>query len=116
MAEFFKRMPLSVSTNGEPVHITATTSGGANLVHTATATGYEIVWLWANNQHTASVVLNLEWTTSGATGLIKRSIPQNTALQNPLVPGFYLRGSATIKAFAAVTAVINIFGFTLRYE
>jgi len=50
------------------VLISGTTSGGANTVHTAsaTATDYDEVWLYAQNTDTTARKLTVEWGGTGA--------------------------------------------------
>lgn len=114
--EQLTRMPLSGSTNGEPVHITATTTGAAHTVHTAPAKGYDLVYIYAGNIHSDAVVVSIEWTTSGVTGRMDISVFEDAALDDPIINGLYLRNSATVKAFAGTTAVINLVGRVERYE
>ena len=117
--EQMTEMPLSESTNGEAIHITATSSNpGNNLVHTAPAQGYDLIWIYAGNKSAGTIVTTIEWTTAGITGAVAFSVLSNPAWQMtiPLVGGLLLRNSATIEAFAATTAVINLFGHVERYS
>lgn len=112
MATAVKRK-LSGSTDGKGVSITATGTPGT-LVHTAsasTAAGtYDEVWLYAQNNHTASVVLTVEWGSHDAVDNIIVTIPAKSGLV-PVVPGFILQNSMDVNVFAATTAVIMIHGF-----
>ena len=115
--EQFIRMPLSESTNGEGLHQTDTSAPG-QLVHTAPTQGYDLVWIYAGNVHTASLLVVVEWTGFGAsTDAILTSVPKTIGqLQIPIVNGLLLRGGAEVRINPTVTAVINIFGYVERYE
>jgi len=108
----YKRQ-LSGSTYGSGIEVVATESPG-DLIHTAiasTAVGtVHEVWLWAQNRHTADVPLTLEFSSATANQRIVVTIPSKGGLC-PVVPGFILQNSLTVKAFAATTAAITIFGF-----
>jgi hypothetical protein len=112
MATAVKRK-LSGSTDGKGVSITATSTPGT-LVHTAvtgTVAGtYDEIWLYAQNNHTASVVLTIEWGSHDATDNIIVTIPAKSGLV-PVMPGFILQNAMDVNAFAATTAVIMLHGF-----
>ena len=107
--------PLSGQSSWAPVHITGTNTSGAHTVHTAPNRGFDRVWVWANCTHTAAVLLSLEWTGAGVTKQLDFSITNDTR-DDPVVDGWLLGGGATLKAFAATTAVINLVGYRLRYD
>lgn len=85
-----------------------------DTIHTAiawtTAWTYDEVWLWATNNHTATVNLTLEMGSATATDNIQMSIPSKTGLYL-VVPWFVLQNEKVIKAFASVTNVVQIYGF-----
>ena len=112
MATAVKRK-LSGSTDGKGIELTQTGTAG-NTVHTAvagtTAGTYDEVWLWAQNNHTVAVVLTIEWGDPDHAALIIVTIPAKSGLV-PVVPGFILQNGMVVKAFAATTAVITLFGF-----
>lgn len=117
MAQLFTTQPLSGATNGQAVHITATTSGAAQTVHTAPAAskGYDRIWIWANNCDGSARVLSIEWTTTGAAGQLDMLIPTQAVPGDPIIDGLLLRNAQTVKAFAALAAVINLVGYVERY-
>lgn len=117
MPELVTHVPLGGSTNGEPIHITATTSGGAQTIHTAPAQGFDLVEVYANNQHSGAVVITFELGTgSGAAKNITVSLDADKESQEPVLRDLYMRNSLTLKAYAATTAVINLMGFAQRYD
>lgn len=117
-------IPLSGSTQGEPIKVTATSTPGVPTIHTTgvSATVVDRLYLWANNTQAAAtastVLLTLEWGAATAPDFnIQIPIPGQAGLVQ-LVDGLPLQGNGsvalTVKAFAATTAVINITGYVLR--
>jgi hypothetical protein len=115
----FSKIVLTGSTDGRGVLISGTTSGGANTVHTAsaTATDYDEVWLYAMNTDTTARKLTVEWGSNSSPGdLIEITIPAESGL-TLVSPGLVLKGNAsalTVKAFAATTDVVTIHGYVNR--
>ena len=112
MASALKRL-LSGSADGKAIKVGATATPGT-AIHTAIAGQmpgtYDEVWLWAQNNHTANVVLTLEFGSADGEDNIIITIPFKAGLI-PIVPGLPLQNAATVKAFAAVADVISIQGF-----
>ena len=104
---------LSGSTDGYGIELTQTSTAG-NTIHQAvagtTAGTYDEVWLWAQNNHTADVVLTIEYGDADHAQNIIVTVPFKSGLV-PVVPGLVLQNALYVKAFAATTAVITIFGF-----
>jgi hypothetical protein len=118
MALAIVQRPLSASTNGLPIQLSATAGDGTTL-HTMVS-GSNIVdrvFMWATNSSTTTIEVNLEWGAS--TARLAENIPPKT-MTYPLVTGVPLWGrsasiSATvIKGYASTSAVINIFGYVNR--
>lgn len=111
----FTKTILSGSTDGKGIKIAATATAGT-LIHTGSSTAADLheVWIWAENNHTADVVLTIEWGDATAPdGNIIKTIPTKAGLYL-MIPGLVLKGNATpltVKAFAATTNVICITGF-----
>lgn len=112
MATAKKRL-LSGSSDGKPIKVVATATAGT-AVHTAvsgtTPGTYDEVWLWAQNNHTANVVLTIEFGSADGEDNIIVTIPFKSGLV-PIVPGLPLQNGMTVKAFAATADVISILGF-----
>lgn len=112
MATAKKRL-LSGCVDGKPIKVVATATAGTT-VHTAvagtTAGTVDEVWLWAQNNHTANVVLTIEFGSADAEDNIIVTIPFKSGLV-PVVPGLPLQNGAVVAAFASVTDVISIHGF-----
>ena len=105
---------LSSSTSGKPIPVAATSTPGTNL-HTAGATGYDKVWLFASNVTAAAATLTIEWggVTDPGDHLIKGySIPANSGLI-PIATGMFIDGGLSIKAFSGTASAINITGYAI---
>ncbi len=116
-------IPLSGSTQGEPIKVVATSTPGTSVHATGTsATVVDRLYLWANNTQAAStastVLLTVEWGAATAPDFnIIVPIPGQGGLVQ-IADGLPLLGNGsvalTVKAFAATTAVINVTGYVLR--
>ncbi len=104
---------LSGSTDGMGILVAATATPGTTI-HTAvsgtTAGTYDEIWLWAQNNHTADVVLTIEYGDATTSHNIKSTIPYQKGLYIVL-PGFILQNGMTVKAFAGTANVITIYGY-----
>ena len=108
-----KKRKLSGSVDGIPIEVVAIVSPGTP-VHTAVAGTVpgtmDEIWLWAQNNHTANVVLTIEFGSDGQENSIIVTIPFKSGLV-PVVPGLPLQNAAVVAAFASVASVISLFGF-----
>lgn len=96
--------------NGRPISITQTATAG-NLLHTSA--GKDEIWLFATNTSAADVVMTVEFGGVTSPGdLIKVTVPANDTV--PVVPGQILATGLIARAFAATTAVLNVFGYVNR--
>ena len=113
----FSGAVLSGSTNGRPIPVAATATPGT-AIHTAGASGYEEVYLWASNVTAAAATLTVEFGGVGDPGdhLVKAySIPANS-LPIPIALGQRISGGVAIKAFSATGSAINITGYVNRVQ
>lgn len=113
MATIVKRK-LSGSTDGKPILVVATATAGTTI-HTAvagtTAGTFDEIWLFAQNNHTGSVTLTIEY--GGATAPdqnIILTLASKAGLQL-VVPGLILQNTLVVKAFASVASVVTLSGF-----
>lgn len=119
MANAVALIPLSGSTQGQPVKVVATSTPGT-LIHTTgtSATVVDQIYLFAFNSDTADRTLTVEF--GGAT-----APDQNIVLTVPfksglvlVVDGLILLGSGsvalTVKAFGSSASVITISGYVQR--
>lgn len=114
----FSKLPLSSSTNGRAIQVSATASPGTTVHTGSTNTAVtDEVWLYAVNSGTADVKLTVEWGgTTAPTDHIEITVPGESGLV-PIAPGLLVIGAATalvVRAFAATGSVINIFGYVNR--
>jgi hypothetical protein len=110
--------PAGTTGDGLGILVAATATAGT-AIHTASATATTIdeVWLYAYNNHNASILLTIEY---GGVTAPKDVIKQTLTAQNGLVlvvAGLLVQGNATpkvIRAFAATGSQISIFGYVNR--
>lgn len=120
MATFSKQL-LSASTDGRAIKVVATAiASSPTLIHTgsSTASTFEEVWIYAQNNHTADVALRLGF--GGVTDpddIIEYTVKTKGGLYL-IVPGLILKGNAsaalTIRAAAGTTNVISLSGYVNR--
>lgn len=116
MATFSKQL-LSGSTDGARVLIVPT-SGTGTTIHTGptTTTTIDEVWLYAFNNHTANVLLTVQWAGLSAEDQIQFTVPFRSGLYL-IAAGLPIKGNATplvIRAFAGTANVVTIFGYVNR--
>ena len=113
MAQTFTKNKLSGSTNGKGIVVAASASTGTTI-HTAVSgtSSFDEIWLYATNNHTASVLMNIEWGEAGS------SPTTNTQITIPpkagrflICDGRLLNNSLLVTIFAGTTNVIVIDGF-----
>ena len=111
-----ERIVLSGSTNGRGIKVTATTSGGANTIHTATSTDGVIdeVWLYCYNSGSSALVLYLcLGGTTDPDDIIKITIPTQTG-DILVLAGECFNGGVVIKAYAQTANYLVIRGYVNR--
>lgn len=104
-------LPLSASTRGRPIQITATASTGTTLhVATTTAGTIDRLYIFLSNTSTASVIVTIEFGTTGGGFEKDYVVPANDTIL--AVDGEVIGGAATdtITAFATTGSVINATG------
>lgn len=112
MATYTKEL-LSGSTDGAPVKVAATATAGT-LIHTASATAKDEVYLWAVNTDTTARKLTIEWGgTTNPDNLIELTIQPEAGLV-VVIPGLPLTNLKVVRAFAATANVINVVGYVNR--
>jgi hypothetical protein len=106
-------LSLSGSSNGRNIKIAATATAGT-LIHTASASDLDEIWIYATNSSTSNVKLTIEFGgVTDADDLIEKTIPAEDGFKL-IIPGLLLTNSLVVRAFAATTNVININGFVNR--
>ena len=111
----FSKLPLSGSTNGRQILVSASATAGT-LVHTAVSgtSSLDEIWIYAVNTSTSSVKLTLEYggvtapndhieiTLAGEAGLVL------------VCPGLVLNNGLIVRAFAGTANVIALSGYVNR--
>lgn len=105
---------LSGSTDGLGVLVVATATVGTTI-HTAGSgtTNWDEIWIYANNSHSADVLLTIEWGGVAAKDLIQFTVPLKSG-PNLIVPGLILQNAMVVTAFAGTANVIGLTGFVNR--
>lgn len=115
MATYSKRF-LSESVNGKAILVSGTATASANTVHTAVSgtSSLDEIWLYAVNTSTTNVKLTIEYgETTSPNGHIEVTVLGESGAVC-IVPGFLLQNALVVKAFAATTNVITLYGFVNR--
>jgi len=120
MATFTKLalQPAGSTGDGLGILVAATATAGT-AIHTAssTATTIDELWLYAYNNHSADILLTVEF---GGVTAPKDVIKDTIATQDGLilvVAGLLIQGNATpkvVRAFAATANQISLFGYVNR--
>jgi hypothetical protein len=112
------KLTLSASTNGRQTLVTNTATPGT-LLHTASnvSNTFDEVWLYATNNDTDAVALNIEFGgTTSPNDIIKASIPPQEGLYL-LVPGLVISSNTNalaVRAFASKSNVVSVSGWINR--
>lgn len=118
MATFSKER-LSGSTQGRGILVAATATPGTTIHATGiSATIEDEIWLYASNTDGTDRKLTIEFGgTSSPNDLIEFTVKAESGLYL-IIPGLVLTGTGvaanTVRAFAASTNLINIFGYVNR--
>ena len=109
----FSKLPLSASTNGKGILVSASASPGT-IVHTsASGSAYDEVWIYAMNTASATATLDIEYGGTATQDLIELSITGESGLVL-VIPGLYLNNSQVVRAFASSTSTVSIHGYVNR--
>jgi len=110
----FSKLPLSSSTNGKSILVTASASPGT-LVHTAVSgsVSFDEVWVYAMNTASSSVMLDIEYGGTAVADQIEITIPGESGLVL-VVPGLFLNNSLAVRAFATSASALALYGYVNR--
>ena len=112
MATYTKQF-LSASSLGKPIEISAVASPGTTI-HEATATGnFDEIHLYAWNQGTASMILNLEWGGTASANRLQMTITPND-FPYLVAPGWPIGSTDAVKAYGTATGRLFICGYANR--
>ena len=102
----------SGSRDGSPVKVVATATAGT-LFHTAAAAPVmDEVSLYLTNTSVADVEVTIEFGGASTDFNIKFLVPAKDTLL--ALPGIPITNAKTVRAFASVANVINMFGYVNR--
>lgn len=113
MPQIITKQLLSGSNGGQPILITAITSGSANQIHTSVSgtSSYDEIWLYASNSTTASLSCSLNWGSQiEPTNLIRVLLPAGSG-RILIADGMLLNNSKTVYAYATSASLIVVDGF-----
>ncbi len=115
MTATYTKTFLTASTNGRGIKVSGSASPGTTI-HTAVSgsTGYDEIWLYANNTDTSQIKLNIEFGgTTSPDDEIQVYIQSLSGLIL-VVPGLVLNGACVVRAYASNPNVIDIYGWVNR--
>lgn len=125
MATIVKRT-FSGASNGRGIAVSATAGAAPILIHTgASSTSIsDEVWLYAQNNFSATVELRIEMGTTSTGVLVTTTVPPKAGLQT-IIPGLLLQNSASNDAITAhigglngsaspAGGLVSVFGFVNR--
>lgn len=111
----FSKLPLSGSTNGRQIAVSAVTTPGT-LIHTAVSgtSSLDEIWMYAVNSSVNSVKLTVEYggTTANADHIELSIAPESGLVL--VVPGLVLNNALVVRAFAGTANALNISGYVNR--
>ena len=111
----FSKLPLSGSTNGRQILVSASATAGT-LIHTAVSGSASIdeLWIYAMNTSTSSVKLTLEYGGTSAPGdHIEITLVGESGLIL-VCPGLILNNGLVVRAFAGTANVVALSGYVNR--
>lgn len=118
MATTITKVILSGSTDGRAINQSSTT---VLTVHTGPSSTSIIdeIYLYADNQNTATVLVNIEFGVSSSVSLIKVNLDFESVGPQLIIPGFPLAGNASPNLISVYTTTtismpFNIFGWVNR--
>lgn len=117
MAAVYSKLSLVGSINGKQILISGSTSGSGTLIHTATSSpDYDEVWLYAYNDATSSVTLDISWGALAEPTNVNRFLLPYQSGRTQIIDGKLLSGGTNITAYASVPNVVTIDGYVNRIQ
>lgn len=113
MAQEFSKLKFSASTSGRGIKIAQTATPG-DLLHASHATDLDELWAWVVNSSATPVKITFEYGgVASPDDHIEVTIPAESGLLL-VVPGLLLTGGLNLRAFAATTNVLIVYGYVNR--
>lgn len=113
MKPTYQIIPLSGSGNYTPVNITNTTPATAAIIHTASATDYDELWLEVFNHSAEDAAISLAIGGVNPHQIITQFVPAGVGLI-PLLRGTKMSSSTIVRAYASTTNKLSIVGYAHR--
>ncbi len=112
----YTKEPLSESTDGRPIQVTATSSPGT-LIHTCSddPDDQDELWVYAFNTTSGNVVVTLEFGGTSASDALPTTVHADS--DRVISRGMVLPGKASpleVRAYATSGSVINVQGYANR--
>ena len=117
MATTFTKIAFSESTDGLGILVNDDATAGV-LIHEGPSDTDQTdeIWIYAANYDSSDRKLTIEWGAATAGTIIESTIATEAGLVL-VVPGLILEGNSTeleVRAFAATTTAIQLFGYVNR--
>ena len=112
----YTKLPLSGSSNGQNILVTATTSGSGVNIHTAVAgtSSLDEIYIYGYNDATASILLSLNWGSISESVSVCRTLIGPQSGRTLVIDGKLLQNGLTITAYSSVANFVTIDGFINR--
>lgn len=109
----YSKLPLSDSTNGKGILVSASATPGTSLHTSASGSAFDEVWMYAVNTASADATLTVEYGSANTEDNIVLTIPSQGGLVL-VIPGLYLENSQNVAAFADSSNSVTIHGYVNR--
>lgn len=110
----FSKIPLSGSTNGKAISVSASASVGTTLhVAVTGTTAFDEIWLYAGNTSASAAKLTVEYGGTDAKDNIELTVDPESGLV-VVAPGLFLNNALSVTAFADIPNVVSIHGYANR--
>lgn len=112
----YSKLILSGSVNGKQILIDSTASGSATPIHTSVDgnSSMDEIWLYAYNDATASIQLNILWGGTVEPNDVNRITIPSKIGRTLVIDGKLLQNSLVVEAYASTGSFINVDGFVNR--
>jgi hypothetical protein len=110
----FSKLPLSGSTNGKGINVSASVTAGTTI-HTAVSgtEDFDEIWMYAVNTSASVTKLTVEYGGTTNADNIEITIPGEAGLVL-VIPGLFLNNAQVVRAFASIPNILSIHGYVNR--
>lgn len=113
MKPTYQIQPLSANNTYLPINITAVSAATGNVIHTASSTDFDELWVEAYNYSTEDTLLTLCLGGTNAHQLLSQIIPAGRGLI-PLLRGNKVSSGLIISAFTSSANKVALTGYIHR--